>query len=70
MLSQQEDENKKLREALEGITSGTGPVNQFDGIINQTTQELEELKSKILPGGLGLMGGDEEEPFPEDFVFR
>ena len=45
-------------------------MNDFDGIINQTSKELEDLKSKILPGGLGAGGGDEEEPFPEDFVFR
>ena len=23
-----------------------------------------------MPGGLGTVGGGEEEPFPEDFVFR
>jgi hypothetical protein len=46
-------------------------MNEFDGIINQTSKELEELKSKILPGGLGTVGGGEEdEAFPEDFVFR
>ncbi len=44
-------------------------MNDFDNIINQTSKELDELKSKILPGGLGGSGEDEE-PFPEDFVFR
>jgi hypothetical protein len=59
-----------LREALEGIGGGLNGQNDFDAIINSTTQELENLKHKILPGG-GLMGeGDEEDPFPEDFVFR
>lgn len=46
-------------------------MGDFDGIINQTSKELEDLKSKILPGGLGTVGGSgDEEPFPEDFVFR
>ena len=68
---QQEQENQKLREALEGIGSN-GNVGDFDGIINQTSKELEDLRSKILPGGMGTVGGlgNDEEPFPEDFVFR
>lgn len=33
MLMQQEEENKKLREALGGIGSTNGPIGDFDGII-------------------------------------
>lgn len=47
-------------------------MNEFDSIINQTSKELEDLKGKILPGGLGTVGGGggDDEAFPEDFVFR
>jgi hypothetical protein len=52
---------------------GDHGANEFDNIINNTNNELNMIKSKILPGGgLGSLGTGtaEDEPFPEDFVFR
>ena len=38
---------------------------QFDGMANKSIEELNLLKTKLLPNG-----STGEEPFPEDFVFR
>lgn len=67
MMQQQELENQKLKEALEGLNTNSGAANEFDNIINGTSQELADLKNSILPGGGNLangFSGEEEDPFP------
>ncbi len=58
---------------MEGFGPGTaGAGNDFDNIIHNSAKELEQLKNQILPGGGGggMGDGEDNEPFPEDFVFR
>lgn len=45
MLQQQEVENQRLRETLEGIDKTTAQQNDIDHMINASTNELNQLKS-------------------------
>ncbi|CAI2384337.1 unnamed protein product [Moneuplotes crassus] len=62
MVKQIQDENKKLEEELEKINNDD---YDFENLAQNAAGEVEALKNQLLPGGV-----PEEEPFPENFIFR
>jgi len=62
MVKQIQEENKKLENELEKIKNDD---YDFDNVANNAQNEIDALKNQLLPNG-----APEEEPFPENFIFR
>ena len=66
IIAQQELQNQKLRNSISIKKSG-GDMSQLENIMDVGASQLGTLKSKLPAGGVRLK---DDEPFPEDFVFR
>lgn len=62
MIKNQEDENRKLRNVLEGLSNNIAREDELQGSIDEHTKRLQDLAHGKSLYGPGVI--------PDDFVFR
>ncbi len=71
LIDQQAKENEMLEQELEALKQG-GPVDNIPDVLAMNAKELVKIKQDMAENGVKAFKGraDNNEAFPEDFVFR